>query len=214
MCGYIPKHLHRHRKLANGLKGLAKLGLALINLEALRGQPIDVGADPPFRSGAVGLVEQAVERDGRGGNRKRVSLRGAVDGRRIAAAVTEDTDATRRMPGPQGDAIADDLHIAGTNGLDLDVDRLYNSLSIYDNGGWQLNLGSPVSLQFFADGSAAYQGPSGYAVPFTAAELARLEAIFPTGVCDWSKPTGDYRPTKGTWVSFGPAGSKDEDEDD
>jgi len=56
--------------------------------------------------------------------------------------------------------------------------------------------------------------PSGYAVPFTAAELARLEAIFPTGVCDWSKPTGDYRPTKGTWVSFGPAGSKDEDEDD
>jgi hypothetical protein len=30
--------------------------------------------------------------------------------------------------------------------------------------------------------------PSDYAVAFSAAEMARLQAIFPTGVCDWSKP--------------------------
>jgi hypothetical protein len=52
--------------------------------------------------------------------------------------------------------------------------------------------------------------PADYAVTFTAAELARLNAIFPSGVCDWSKRTGDYRATKGTWISFGPAGFKDE----
>ena len=30
--------------------------------------------------------------------------------------------------------------------------------------------------------------PGDYAVTFSAAEMARLQAIFPTGVCDWSKP--------------------------
>jgi Tannase-like family of unknown function (DUF6351) len=30
--------------------------------------------------------------------------------------------------------------------------------------------------------------PSDYAVTFTAAEMARLQTIFPSGVCDWSKP--------------------------
>ena len=48
--------------------------------------------------------------------------------------------------------------------------------------------------------------PADYAVTFTAEELARLNAIFAKGVCDWTKRTGEYRPTKGTWASFGPAG--------
>ena len=55
--------------------------------------------------------------------------------------------------------------------------------------------------------------PADYTVTFMAAELARLNAIFPSGVCDWSKRTGDYRPTKGTWASFGPAGAKDDEDD-
>ena len=44
-----------------------------------------------------------------------------------------------------------------------------------------------------------------YAVTFTAGERARLERIFPDGVCDWSQPgiySGDLR---GTWLSFGPS---------
>lgn len=68
---------------------------------------------------------------------------------------------------------ANDLHIAGT-GPDEDVSRYYNSLSsgMDTNGGcefaclWQLGGAQDVYLQFYADGSAAYWGPSGYAVPF------------------------------------------------
>ena len=47
--------------------------------------------------------------------------------------------------------------------------------------------------------------PDDYAVTFTTAERARLERIFPDGVCDWSQPgmySGDLR---GTWLSFGPS---------
>ena len=43
-----------------------------------------------------------------------------------------------------------------------------------------------------------------YEVEFTAAELARLEKIFPEGVCDWSKPDV-YDGYLGTWRSFGPS---------
>jgi hypothetical protein len=38
-------------------------------------------------------------------------------------------------------------------------------------------------------------------VAFTASEWAELERIFPTGVCDWSKPGVDQRPTV-PWLSY------------
>ena len=47
--------------------------------------------------------------------------------------------------------------------------------------------------------------PDDYAVTFTPDERARLERIFPDGVCDWSQPgtyAGDLRDT---WLSFGPS---------
>jgi hypothetical protein len=47
---------------------------------------------------------------------------------------------------------------------------------------------------------------SDYQVPFSAEDYARLAVIFPTGVCDYSKPGVEQRPPKGTWLSFGPAG--------
>ncbi len=43
-----------------------------------------------------------------------------------------------------------------------------------------------------------------YKVSFTDAERARLEAIFPQGVCDWSKP-GVHQTKNETWLSFGPS---------
>src|SRR5262249_31056061 len=43
-----------------------------------------------------------------------------------------------------------------------------------------------------------------YAVSFTADELRRLQAIFPSGVCDWSRP-GVNQTGVVTWASFGPA---------
>jgi hypothetical protein len=42
-----------------------------------------------------------------------------------------------------------------------------------------------------------------YAVAFTAAQQARLQATFPTGVCDWSKPGVDERPALGVWLDYG-----------
>ncbi len=46
--------------------------------------------------------------------------------------------------------------------------------------------------------------PQDYGVPFTADESARLQQIFPGGVCDWSKPGVEQTPVV-TWASFGPS---------
>jgi hypothetical protein len=43
-----------------------------------------------------------------------------------------------------------------------------------------------------------------YKATFTSAELTRLKAIFPGGVCDWSKPGVNQVPVV-TWASFGPS---------
>lgn len=43
-----------------------------------------------------------------------------------------------------------------------------------------------------------------YAVSFSDAEKARLQAIFSAGVCDWSKP-GVEQQVNQTWLSFGPS---------
>ena len=41
-----------------------------------------------------------------------------------------------------------------------------------------------------------------YEVPLSAAERSRLKAIFPDGVCDYSKPSVGYGPPRNTWMSF------------
>ena len=38
-----------------------------------------------------------------------------------------------------------------------------------------------------------------YKVAFTADEMTRLKQIFPSGVCDWSKPGVEQQPLAGTW---------------
>lgn len=43
-----------------------------------------------------------------------------------------------------------------------------------------------------------------YSVSFDADEKARLESIFPEGVCDWSRP-GVHQQSNQTWLSFGPS---------
>jgi hypothetical protein len=42
-----------------------------------------------------------------------------------------------------------------------------------------------------------------YTATFTPAQQARLQASFPTGVCDWSKPGVDERAPLGTWLDYG-----------
>jgi hypothetical protein len=43
-----------------------------------------------------------------------------------------------------------------------------------------------------------------YQVPFTASQRLRLRSIFPTGVCDWSKP-GALQIDSVPWASYGPS---------
>ena len=47
---------------------------------------------------------------------------------------------------------------------------------------------------------------AGYNVAFTSAERARLKAIFPQGVCDWSRPGVGQKKLKDTWIAFPKAG--------
>jgi hypothetical protein len=45
--------------------------------------------------------------------------------------------------------------------------------------------------------------PADYKVTFTADETARLERMFPGGVCDWSKPGVGQQKLAGTWLRYG-----------
>jgi len=42
--------------------------------------------------------------------------------------------------------------------------------------------------------------PSDYAVPFSPEQWARLQAIFPSGVCNWSQPGVEQQGLSGTWI--------------
>jgi hypothetical protein len=44
---------------------------------------------------------------------------------------------------------------------------------------------------------------SSYGVTFTAAQQARLQATFPSGVCDYSRPGVEQQPPLGSWLSWG-----------
>jgi len=41
-----------------------------------------------------------------------------------------------------------------------------------------------------------------YAVPLTASQWSRLNAVFPGGVCDWSKRGLEQQDLEGTWIVF------------
>jgi hypothetical protein len=43
-----------------------------------------------------------------------------------------------------------------------------------------------------------------YSVEFTAEQQARLESIFPEGVCDWTQPGVGQQPMDGSWPDYGP----------
>lgn len=54
--------------------------------------------------------------------------------------------------------------------LDYGIEHFYNNLSPNTGttgGGWTTSVGQDVGLIFYTDGSIAYDGPSGYTVPFT-----------------------------------------------
>jgi RHS repeat-associated protein len=64
---------------------------------------------------------------------------------------------------------AKDLHIAGTAGHDVDLERYFNRLAFnpgYLGNNWTLSTGHSTQLQILEDGSAAYTGETGDVIPF------------------------------------------------
>src|SRR5262249_17048421 len=45
-----------------------------------------------------------------------------------------------------------------------------------------------------------------YAVTFTSAEQRRLKAMFPQGVCDYTRRGVQQQPVEGTWIDFSDVG--------
>jgi len=53
-----------------------------------------------------------------------------------------------------------------------------------------------------------------YAVAFTPAQVERLHAIFPSGVCDWSRRGVKQKPISGVWLDYSQRRGEDDDRDD
>jgi RHS repeat-associated protein len=86
-----------------------------------------------------------------------------------------------------------DLHVKGT-GLDLSVDRYYNSASsaLSDFGNrWVMGTGRDVGLTVLQSGSVIYAGPSGYQILFTKNPDGTFTS--PTGIdATFTKPGSTY----------------------
>jgi hypothetical protein len=56
-------------------------------------------------------------------------------------------------------------------------------------------------------------GRHDYAQPLSDQEFARLETIFPQGVCDYSRPGVEQERLVGTWLSYPRPGHFDKEHD-
>ncbi len=93
---------------------------------------------------------------------------------------------------PTGERIAEPQTITG--GKCNDLYKAYASPRMIA-GGPLSNDNLKCQLKPISDGD--------YKVKFSATEKARLAAIFPQGVCDWSKPGVEQQKLAGTWMTFG-----------
>lgn len=101
------------------------------------------------------------------------------------------------------------------NGERIVDDPQFDRQSLFDNSAGPCNSLYPphAGLRLVAGGPLANDvlkcqlkdiDYEEYAVSFNAEEKARLEAIFPDGVCDWDRP-GVHQQSNQTWLSFGPS---------
>jgi hypothetical protein len=92
----------------------------------------------------------------------------------------------------------------------FDVTRLYDNTegrcnTLYPpHAGPRLVAGAPLTNDVLKCQLKPVER-SDYTVSFSDREWARLQEIFPGGVCDWSRPGVGQVPQKGTWLSYGPS---------
>lgn len=65
----------------------------------------------------------------------------------------------------------------------------------------RIAAGAPVAADILKCGLKSIDFKK-YAVTFTAEEQRRLKAIFPRGVCNYSKPGVKQKALAGTWIDF------------
>jgi hypothetical protein len=93
---------------------------------------------------------------------------------------------------------------------EYDVDRLYDNTvgrcnELYPpHTGPRMIAGGPLTNDVLKCRLKPLN-PADCAVVFDEREWARLEAIFPDGVCDWSRPGVGMDSSQETWLSFGPS---------
>jgi len=91
----------------------------------------------------------------------------------------------------------------------FDSDRLYNNTEGSCNqlfpphAGLRLVAGGPLSNDVLKC-QLKQIDYSDYDIQFTNEEKARMESIFPEGVCDWNK-SGVHQQVNQTWLSYGPS---------
>ena len=102
------------------------------------------------------------------------------------------------------------------DGLEIAEPAVFDRDAIYDNTAGRCNTLFPphAGARLVAGGPLTSDvlkcqlkpiDPADYAVAFTPDEMTRLEAMFPEGVCDWSKPGVGQVPNTRTWLSYGPS---------
>ncbi|MBA2716446.1 MAG: DNRLRE domain-containing protein [Propionibacteriales bacterium] len=82
--------------------------------------------------------------------------------------------------------------------LDYGIEHFYNNLSPNTGttgGGWTMNVGHDVGLILYPDGSVAYDGPSGYTVPFLRRADGTFEAAPGVGMRMVKNTDGTYTMT-------------------
>jgi len=100
-----------------------------------------------------------------------------------------------------------DLHLPGVAGYDLNISHYFNGQwerSTQDLGtGWTTNLGPDIALRFEPDGTAIFDGPSGYEIPLSPngsniyTSPAAFDAILCKSTACGTLPTGvTYRLTE------------------
>ena len=52
-----------------------------------------------------------------------------------------------------------------------------------------------------------FADPDYTGVLFSASQQSRLQAVFPDGVCDWSKPGVEQQKLSGTWLKIAASGT-------
>ncbi len=115
---------------------------------------------------------------------------GATSPQQLAAARPEDlTDACFTR---EGRRIVEPLVYSGNT----TCNRLYPP-----HGNPYIAAGAPVANDVVKCALKPVD-PKDYAAAFRPDEWARLRAVFPQGVCDWTRPGIEQQPLTGTWFSF------------